>query len=537
MADAHATPTRILVRPNGTIVVAGALLDDAQGGAMAALRLQANGALDPSFGLGGRIVMHSADGDLGAQGAAFDPQGRLMLAGTFHYLIGNSGYDRLAVGRLTPAGLPDLSWSNASPGPGVRAYTAGIGSSYSFGEGIAVDATGRPIMAVSAAVNTTPVAHIVRLSNTGVVQVKTALAGFGQSAAVDIALDSAARPIVLARNGTGYADIGLLRFKADLTGPDTTYDGDGYASRSVGQTLQGFERAGTVAFTGGRIVSAFVARNGSQRVVGAVGHGAGGALDPAFGSAGATAFALTAPGFPALSAYADGRLALGTEVTVGMGQHFAAMRLTAAGLPDNTFSGDGLNTAPIGDGTKDVTGRAVLGMADGGMLVAGSAGLGGVNARAVARFGPGGDLDGGFASGGKFLAVLGISGSGVSALGQQSSGRILLAGGGRQPGRRRGRCRLGADARRARRPRLRRRRGAHGEGRQRPFWAPRSTTRPCCRTTASSSPAAPSACRRSCASTPPAPRTPASARRASPSRRSRARRASTRSSRSRTAAC
>ena len=64
---------------------------------MAALRLQSNGALDPSFGLGGRIVIHSADGDLGAQSAAFDPQGRLMLAGTFHYLIGNSGYDRLAV--------------------------------------------------------------------------------------------------------------------------------------------------------------------------------------------------------------------------------------------------------------------------------------------------------------------------------------------------------------------------------------------------------------------------------------------------------
>ena len=46
----------------------------------------------------------------------------------------------------------------------------------------------------------------------------------------------------------------------------------------------------------------------------------------------------------------------------------------------------------------------------------------------MARFGPGGDLDGGFASAGKFLAVLGISGSGVAALGQQSSGRILLAG-------------------------------------------------------------------------------------------------------------
>jgi uncharacterized delta-60 repeat protein len=90
----------VLVQPDGRIVVAG-------GGAAASsfcvARLRANGALDTTFGPGGKRTIDFGGDDESAYGAALQPDGKIVLAG---------GSDlRVAVARLNPNGSLDTTFS------------------------------------------------------------------------------------------------------------------------------------------------------------------------------------------------------------------------------------------------------------------------------------------------------------------------------------------------------------------------------------------------------------------------------------------
>jgi uncharacterized delta-60 repeat protein len=100
----------LLVQPNGRIVVAG-------GGAAASsfcvARLRADGALDTTFGTGGKRRIDFGDEDESVFGAALQSDGRIVLAGDSRL--------RVAVARLNPNGSLDKTFS----GDGKKVFSWG----------------------------------------------------------------------------------------------------------------------------------------------------------------------------------------------------------------------------------------------------------------------------------------------------------------------------------------------------------------------------------------------------------------------------
>jgi uncharacterized delta-60 repeat protein len=100
----------VLVQPNGRIVVAGG---GAAAGSFCVARLRTNGALDTTFGSGGKRVIDFGGDDESVYGAALQPDGKIVLAGASDL--------RVAVARLNPNGSLDTTFS----GDGKKIFSWG----------------------------------------------------------------------------------------------------------------------------------------------------------------------------------------------------------------------------------------------------------------------------------------------------------------------------------------------------------------------------------------------------------------------------
>jgi uncharacterized delta-60 repeat protein len=138
------TCAAVVVQADGRIVVAGSTQDDtARNFALA--RFHPSGALDTTFGTGGRQQVqfdvfgaHNSD----ALALAVQPNGRLLVAG---YMSITGVLRQMAVARL----LPDGSYDSSFNGVG-RQRVQGIGdmaTDYSRAHAIALDASGRILLA------------------------------------------------------------------------------------------------------------------------------------------------------------------------------------------------------------------------------------------------------------------------------------------------------------------------------------------------------------------------------------------------------
>jgi uncharacterized delta-60 repeat protein len=109
------TPFALAIQRNGKLVVAGR--SDARGNMDFALaRYTAEGSLDPSFGLGGKVLTHfgSSSGDQ-AFAVAIQADGKPVAAG-WRYVRGRTDF---ALARYTSAGRLDRSF-----GSGGKVLTA-----------------------------------------------------------------------------------------------------------------------------------------------------------------------------------------------------------------------------------------------------------------------------------------------------------------------------------------------------------------------------------------------------------------------------
>jgi uncharacterized delta-60 repeat protein len=129
----------VAIQPDGRIVVAG------QGGPgqdMAVVRLTSTGALDSSFGSGGRAFVDFG-GTEAANGVALQPDGRVVLAGT----TSAQGAGDFAVARLTTAGAIDTTFH------GSGKYAFGFGAASEQGLALALQQNGRIVVMGTADVN------------------------------------------------------------------------------------------------------------------------------------------------------------------------------------------------------------------------------------------------------------------------------------------------------------------------------------------------------------------------------------------------
>lgn len=155
--------------------------------------------------------------------------------------------------------------------------------------------------------------------------------------------------------------------------PDRTFSGDGKATLAVGSA--GEIRA--IALQGDRIVVAghrrerplgdFQPGNASDVVVAR--FNSDGSLDTTFGTGGRTIVSQSDHEFvEGVAVMADGRIVVGGQAILGSGTDYVAMRFTADGQLDPTFSDDGIAT--IDAGPNDFA-QALHVRADGRVIVAG----------------------------------------------------------------------------------------------------------------------------------------------------------------------
>ena len=106
----------VALRSDGKIVVAGHWVTPGYSGDFALAQYAADGSLDPSFGVGGKVTTNFSGASSSAYGLAIEPDGKVVAAGVAAPSSGNAVF---ALARYTGVGLPGNATINVvSPADG-----------------------------------------------------------------------------------------------------------------------------------------------------------------------------------------------------------------------------------------------------------------------------------------------------------------------------------------------------------------------------------------------------------------------------------
>jgi uncharacterized delta-60 repeat protein len=303
----------LAIQPDGDIVVAGYVGSAEGGGDLAVARFDAEGALDPSFGVGG--VARTPASQTGpatddqALALAIQPDGKIVVAGSAGGADGDSVLARFtAGGNLDPSFSGDgLLRADVSPGGGDRFVDLVVGGS---GAITAVGVAGRA-------------------------------------------------------DDPGEPDLSVARFRPDGT-PDGTLGGDGVVTLDL---FGGADLASSIALgsDGELIVGATAGGPGFCDAVTIASITPAGTLDGSFGQGGLALADLAAGCGERLGAVVmqeNGKALVGGGTGEG---EFALLRLTARGTLDPRFGGDGIvvRRVDVGAGQGDGRESSIAGLAIG----------------------------------------------------------------------------------------------------------------------------------------------------------------------------
>ncbi|MCD9187002.1 MAG: FG-GAP-like repeat-containing protein [Pyrinomonadaceae bacterium] len=98
------------VQPDGKILVAGSTDLTSINSKFAVVRYNTDGTLDPTFGAGGRAVLAVGDSGGLARTLALQTDGRILVGGSSVVIVGQSGLDKFTLVRLTQNGAVDTSF-------------------------------------------------------------------------------------------------------------------------------------------------------------------------------------------------------------------------------------------------------------------------------------------------------------------------------------------------------------------------------------------------------------------------------------------
>ena len=333
------------------------------------LILGASGDLDPSFNNGGRIIVSVGPTGGTANALVQQSDGRIVVAG---YGSGNADF---ILARLTTAGALDASFGSA----GIA--IADFGDADALGFTVIQQTDGKFVVA-------------------------------GMS--------------IDASQGTHVA---LARFDADGI-LDTTFGGSGRVTLDLGGTSEAAN--GLIQQSNGKLVIAGTTNAGGVDRIVFARLNIDGTLDPSFGSNGASVIDFgsgsQSQGY-ALAQQSDGKLvAAGAYLAPGTSaSDFALVRVSADGVLDNSFDGDGRLALDI-TGFDD-TARALVIQPDGAIVGAGVEQdfSGGTSNGVVIRVEGDGSPDNTFGTGGIAVIDLGPA-SAFNAIVLQSNGQFLATG-------------------------------------------------------------------------------------------------------------
>jgi uncharacterized delta-60 repeat protein len=463
----------------GHIVVAGSASGYLAGNnyttEFAVARLNGDGSLDNSFGSGGKTtISFSTGGPLfyesdNAAGVALDSSGHILVAGSaYGYSYPPYSFHQgFAVTRLNADGSLDTSFG--SGGKAILSHFS-PGSNYEndYGAGVAIDASGRAVVAGTAYTyfSSSPVIAVTRLGTDGNLDatwgnggsITTAIPGASNDSATNMSITQPDGKIIVV--GTSQAVdpyYGIIRLAVTRYNPDGSLDGTfGSGGKAVFDYNSGLflypsalsvDGSGRILVAGGS--SAYY--NGSFVVLRLNADGSpdtnfgqgGRATLPNFGTGGfftdaiASGVAVDSSGHVVLAGTAFTSFSLGG----GAGPRFAAARLNADGTLDRSFGTGGETIVNYGtQGPNNYEYDIAAGVAvdaSGHIVVAGTA-SGFIYDQfhnqppsfAVTRLNGDGSPDQSFGSGGKTTFSFGTpyEYDSVAGVALDASGRIVVAG-------------------------------------------------------------------------------------------------------------
>ena len=224
--DAGEVVQSIFVRPDGRIVLEGlGYPADGSTNYVEAARFSADGLLDTAYGNNGVAKVAWSYGSIYDVGAAvMDSAGRIVVATTG--ITSAFGVRGMLVTRLDASGSLDTSFGDAFAGPGFS-FNSNAQCPYLYGNGAAVDSAGR-ILVVGSCMTSSGTTYfaIERLRGDGTLDTSFGASGFSLGAYVtgntvnvgySIALDASGRPIVAGGTGVSALDhAGVARITYDL---------------------------------------------------------------------------------------------------------------------------------------------------------------------------------------------------------------------------------------------------------------------------------------------------------------------------------
>jgi uncharacterized delta-60 repeat protein len=341
------------------------------------------GALDPTFGSGGKVTTDFFGDQDQASDLAVQSDGRLVVAGVARRPGGKASF---ALARYDLDGSLDASFGSGGK------VTADFSDEDEGATALAIQADGKLVVA-------------------------------GATCATGIS--------------PSCSDFAVARFNADGS-PDASF---GSAGKVTTDVMGGFDAAVALAVQpDGKVLAAGVACRGAISPHNAdfalVRYNPDGSLDEGFGEKGKAVTDFTG-GFDgpfAVVIQPDGKVLLGGTAGEGAAyRDFGLARYNPDGSPDTSFGSGGKQTTNFGsenDGNDAIADLAVL--ADGKILAAGASERRTTGAIlydfALARYNPDGSLDPSFGTGGKVTTdVSPVDDQGGSAI-VQSDGKVLLAG-------------------------------------------------------------------------------------------------------------
>jgi uncharacterized delta-60 repeat protein len=380
------------------------------------------GALDPSFGAGGKVTTAIGNTDL-AYALALQPDGKLVAAGWSY----NGSKTDFALARYNSDGSLDTSFN------GTGKVTTAIGSGRDGAGALVLQPDGKLVAAGWTDNGSNYDIALARYNPDGSLdtgfhgtgKVTTAI-GSGDDDAYALALQPDGKLVVAgdSYNGSDY-DIALARYNIDGS-LDTGFHGTGTVTTAIGP---GDEYAyALVVQSDGKLVVAGESWNGSNSDFALARYNTDGSLDTGFHGTGTVTTAIGSNTDVAtdLALQPDGKLVAAGYSYTGSNSDFALARYNTDGSLDTGFNGSGTVTTAIG--SSNDYGNALALQPDGKLVAAGHSSNGSNYDFALARYSPDGSLDTSFNGSGKVTTAIGSGPDIASALALQQDGKLVAAG-------------------------------------------------------------------------------------------------------------
>ena len=433
-------PTSMVQQSDGKLVVAGYTRPGGNR-EFALARYTAAGVLDTAFGNQGKVIHAIGDGDDRIGGLGLQSSGKIVAAGRSD----NGSHDDFAIARYTTAGALDTSFGRDADNDGARDgyFTTSVGHRADIGEAVALQSDGKILVAGRSHNTVNWDFGLARYNADASLDIGFGIDGrvntdfaSGNDQGFGVAVQSDGKIVAAGYANTGSNDdFALARYNADGV-LDTTFDSDGKVTTDFSS---GEDRGFAMSLqSGGKIVVAGYANNGSNDDFAMARYNANGSLDSTFGTGGKVTTAIGSGNdrIRAIALQSDGKIVAAGYANNGTDWDFALARYNADGSLDTGFGGDadgnntpdGWLTTAIGSG--DDIGRAVAVQDDGKIVVAGGAVIRGESDFALARYTSAGVLDTTFGAAGTGHVTTSISSESDQAYGVllQDGGRTVVAG-------------------------------------------------------------------------------------------------------------